>query len=380
MDCFSSPPPSLRAAAAASPLCAQTPRDHILNMTPRPSHHSNPSSSELVKEITRLDVEIVRLERYLLSLYRTAFQQNPTSNLGNHGTYIQQMTGTHPWVTSDQPSQRTKSEIAKEYYDHQGCTSPTSALTGPSDLVQFDIPKSSAARERNSAYLRRRSLADHIGNSCIDDTYIFPDKLSEDILRCICSIYCKLGNPTQSRKGYSVSSNSSLCSSSTLSPRNLSGSWSPQCTDEASEHCDIEGLKQDNGPYAAMVEVLKICLDDESYSYAATMLQKFRSLVKSLENVDLKKMRREQKLAFWINIHNALTMHAYLAYGTQNVNKSSFIAKSAYNVGGHCVNAYDIQSYILGIKSHYSAPVNVCYSNLSLTEHIYCIARTSISM
>lgn len=44
MDCFSSPPPSLRAAAAASPLCAQTPRDHILNMTPRPSHHSNPVS------------------------------------------------------------------------------------------------------------------------------------------------------------------------------------------------------------------------------------------------------------------------------------------------------------------------------------------------
>lgn len=139
-------------------------------------------------------------------------------------------------------------------------------------------------QERNSAYLRRRSLADHIGNSCIDDTYIFPDKLSEDILRCICSIYCKLGNPTQGRKGFSVSSNSSLCSSSTLSPRNLSGSWSPQCTDEASEHCDIEGLKQDNGPYAAMVEVLKICLDDESYSYAATMLQKFRSVFTECHN------------------------------------------------------------------------------------------------
>lgn len=99
-----------------------------------------------MKEITRLDVEIVRLERYILSLYRTAFQQNPPSNLGNHGTHIQQMTGTHPWVTSDQPSQRTKSEMAKEYYDHQGCTSPTSALTGPNDLVQFDTPKSSAAR------------------------------------------------------------------------------------------------------------------------------------------------------------------------------------------------------------------------------------------
>ncbi|KAH6834904.1 hypothetical protein C2S53_003904 [Perilla frutescens var. hirtella] len=349
MDCFSSSPP---------PLPPASPTDHILNMSPAPSHHLNASSSELVQEITRLEVDIVRLERYILSLYRTTFQKNLPSDLENHGNHVKQMTGIDSWVTSDQPSQRKKSEMAKECYDHQGCTSPTSALTGPNDFVQFATPKSSSAtaRERKSAYFRRRSLADHLGNSCIDDTYIFPDKLSEDILRCISSIYCKLGNHTQSRKGYSVSSNSSFCSSSTFSPRNLSGSWSPQCNDEVSEHYDMEGLKQDNGPYAAMVEVLKICLDDESYSFAATMLQKFRSLVKSLENVDLKKMRREQKLAFWINIHNALVMHAYLAYGTQNYIKRTFITKAAYNVGGHCINACDIQSNILGIKSHYSAP------------------------
>lgn len=131
-------------------------------------------------------------------------------------------------------------------------------------------------QERKSAYFRRRSLADHLGSFCIDDAYIFPDKLSEDILSCISSIYCKLGSRTRNHKGYSVSSNSSFCSSSTFSPRNLSGSWSPQCNDEVSESYDIEGLKQDNGPYASMVEVLKICLDDESYSYAAIMLQKFR--------------------------------------------------------------------------------------------------------
>ena len=35
----------------------------------------------------------------------------------------------------------------------------------------------------------------------------------------------------------------------------------------------------------------------------------FRSLVKNLEKVDPRKMKREEKLAFWINIHNALVMH-----------------------------------------------------------------------
>ncbi|KAI3459907.1 hypothetical protein Pfo_016570 [Paulownia fortunei] len=351
MDCYSPPP-----LASGSALCSQMPKDHILNMSPRPSHHLNPSSAELVKEIAALEVKIVHLERYLLSLYRTALQQHLPCILGNHGNHVQQTTGIHPWATSDQPSQKTKLEMSKDYNDHQGQSSPTSALAGPNDLVQVAIPKSSSGREKKSAYSRHRSLADHLGNSRIDDALICPDRLSEDIIRCISSIYCKLANPARTHKGYSVSSTSSFCSSSTFSPRNLSGSWSPQCSDEVTEPCDFEGLKQDSGPYSAMVEVLKICLDDESYSYAATMLQKFRSLVKSLEIVDPKKMRREEKLAFWINIHNALVMHAYLAYGTQNYIKSTSIEKAAYNVGGHCVNAYDIQHYILGIKSHYSAP------------------------
>ncbi|KAL0288222.1 UNVERIFIED_CONTAM: hypothetical protein Sangu_2466800 [Sesamum angustifolium] len=338
---------------STSAVCSQVAKDHVLNMSPRPSHNLNPSSAELMNEIATLEVEIVRLERYLLSLYRTAFQQHLPSNPGNH---VQQIKGISPWNKPDQPSPRRNFETSKDYHDHQGQISPTSALTGPNDLIQVAIPKSSSGRENRITYSRHRSLADHLGNCRIDDALLRPDKLSEDIIRCISSIYCKLANPGRTNKGYSVSSASSFCSSSTFSPRNLSGSWSPQCNDEVIQDCDFEGLKPDNGPYSEMVEVLKICLDDESYSYAATMLQKFRSLVKSLEIVDLKKMRREEKLAFWINIHNALVMHAYLAYGTQNYIKSTFIVKAAYNVGGHCVNAYDIQSYILGIKSHYSPP------------------------
>ncbi|PIN05915.1 hypothetical protein CDL12_21539 [Handroanthus impetiginosus] len=49
-------------------------------------------------------------------------------------------------------------------------------------------------------------------------------------------------------------------------------------------------------------------------------------------------------------------LQAYLAYGTQNYIKSASIMKATYNIGGICVNAYDIQSDILGIKSHYPAP------------------------
>ncbi|KAL2506080.1 hypothetical protein Adt_21701 [Abeliophyllum distichum] len=393
-----SPPPALHSHPIDYSLQraynSQLAKDDVLNVSPRPSHHLNPtlqlgrtfidkssicwdsqkeqcfesgaarfsdsmptskSSAELVKEISTLEIEIVQLERYLLSLYRTAFQQHLPGTLGNHGTRVRQMNGT-PQVNAEKSSQKMELDILKGYNDNHGESSPSSAIAGSSDLVTVDTPKSSSRSEKNNVYSPHRSLAYHLGNSRIDDALNYPDRLSEEIIRCISSIYCKLANPTPTQKGFSVSSTSSFCSSSTFSPRNLSGSWSPQCNDEVIEHCDFEGLKQENGPYAAMIEVRKICLDDESYNYAATMLQKFRSLVKGLEKVDPKKMRREEKLAFWINIHNALVMHAYLAYGTQNYIKSTSIMKAAYNVGGHCINAYDIQSSILGIRPHYSAP------------------------
>ncbi|XP_047957781.1 uncharacterized protein LOC125203467 isoform X2 [Salvia hispanica] len=356
-------------------------KDHILNTSPRPSHHlhsdtplgktslhkmcsssasdttnlisshshyntTSKSSAELVREIATLEVEILRLEHLLLSLYRTAFQQHLPRITEDH---VETPRGGGAQL--NQPSQETESKIPK---DHQCESSPTSSLGGPPDLVHVSLQKSSSetGREKHRAYSRHRSLADYLGNCRTDDALSCPARLSEDIIRCMSSIYCKLANPMATEKSCSVSPTSSFCSST----RNLSGSWSPQCNDEVTQSCDLEILKQENGPYAGMVQVLKLCLDDESYNYAAVMLQRFRSLVKSLEIVEPMKMRHEEKLAFWINIHNALVMHAYLAYGTQLPLKSRMIVKAAYNIGGHCVNAYDIQSSILGIKSHYSAP------------------------
>ena len=35
----------------------------------------------------------------------------------------------------------------------------------------------------------------------------------------------------------------------------------------------------------------------------------FRLILYRLETVDLRRMTGEEKLAFWINVHNALVMH-----------------------------------------------------------------------
>ncbi|XP_051137821.1 uncharacterized protein LOC127256028 isoform X2 [Andrographis paniculata] len=322
------------------------------------------SSVELMEEIAVLEVEIMHLEQYLLSLYRTAFMRYlPTTRLRTA-----QETDAMSYQASSGPhSPKSKSATPRD-------------SKSPMDLVPVSVPLSSPIKKQ-PATNRHNSLAEHLGHSEIDNLVVRPDKLSEDIVRCVSLIYCKLANPATHdsvNKGCSASSASSFCSSSTFSPKNLSGRWSPQYSEDVTANCDFEGLKQENGhsAAAAVLEVLKICLDDENYSYATSMLKKFRSLVKSLETVDPMKMKREQSLAFWINIHNALLMHAYLAYGTQNYIKSNFMVKAAYNVGGHCVNAYDIQSSILGIRSHYSATTLVSPGRkfkTGNTKHPYAI-------
>ncbi|KAL4579172.1 hypothetical protein LXL04_015309 [Taraxacum kok-saghyz] len=250
----------------------------VLNMSPRPSSYNlSPSYAELVEEITSIEIEILHLERYLLSIYRTHHHVN-------------------------------------------GTASPPIA-----DKLD-EIPKSSS---RKSGH---RSLGDHLGTPCTD--FALPDRLSEDMVKCISSIYCKLGDSNQ---GPSDSSDSSLSTSSTISTKNLSD------------------YNDERGPYGEMIQVLRIGLDDDSFNYAATMLQHFRTLIKKLETIDVGKMKREQKLAFWINIHNALVMHAHLAYGTHSNLRTNSILKATYNVGGQCINAYIIQNSILGIRSHFRA-------------------------
>lgn len=133
-------------------------------------------------------------------------------------------------------------------------------------------------QDMKKANIGHRSLADHFGASCLDNAIMTPDRLSEGLVKCISAIYCKLANPSSTHTGFSASSTSSLSSSNTFSPRNLSGSWSPHFTGEATGIVPLQGFKEDTRQRATMIEVSKISLDDDSFNYAAIMLQKFRWL------------------------------------------------------------------------------------------------------
>ncbi|XP_057986803.1 uncharacterized protein LOC110669243 isoform X2 [Hevea brasiliensis] len=310
------------------------------------------SSDALRKEIATLEAEILHLERYLLSLYRTAFEEHMPATLNVPKNHMQYKNGSLSKVPVNQSHFNLRPHIENSNLIYHDQTSPAHGWASSDDQSCISSVHTTSRDQRN-ADSGRRSLAYHLGASCLVNSLNIPDRLSEDIMKCMSSIYCRLANPSHSHGGLS-SPPSSLSSSSIFSSRYPCDNLSPQYSEDTTVH--HQGLKEEGGPYAAMTEVLKICLDDNSFNYAAAMLKNFRSLVRSLEKVDPRKMKREEKIAFWINIHNALVMHAYLAYGTHNCVKGASILKAAYNIGGHCVNACVIQNSILGIRSHYSEP------------------------
>ncbi|KAI4321706.1 hypothetical protein MLD38_035055 [Melastoma candidum] len=343
--------------------------------TGTPNHKS---MMELRNEISVLEYEIARLERYLLSLYRTAFQENlsPAPN----------STDTRSKYNPMSPSCKVESELGYKAEIPVKRTGLLRSIQSSPAHYWTSSESQSCSSSFNTRSLKKKSglshysLADHLSLSFLEAPLGSVERLSEDIVRCISSIYCKLVDPTsQVQANLSASPMSSLSSSSIFSSHHPRDSWSPSHDEDGPVVHQFHKFRVESGRYSSMVEVHKICLNDESFKFAAAMLQKFRSLVRSLENIDLRMMKREEKLAFWINIHNALVMHAHLAYGTGSHAKSTTILKAAYNVGGHSVNAYAIQTSILGIRTNQSAPwLQTLFtpgrkSKMGSASHIYAL-------
>ncbi|XP_042381534.1 uncharacterized protein LOC121974505 isoform X1 [Zingiber officinale] len=314
------------------------------------------SAAELAREISTLELEVIQLERHLLSLYRTAFDQylfgspisthydrkpNTQSNAGRVGQYAELWK---QYETND----AAKLEVL---FDKDCQTKSLKKI----EEVPFNFGRKEQSHDSACYVSGHRSLADHLGTSVMDHVPEISCKLSEEILRCISAIYCKLASPTFHNIDLVDSPTPSVSSSSTLSTRDPGDNWSPRFRCEATERNTRYGSYKDKkSPYSSMIEIPQIRINGERFKYASHKLNIFRSLIRRLETIDPKKMTREEQLAFWINIHNALVMHALLAYGLRenNIKGTYSILKAAYNIGGHSVNAFIIQSSILGCQLH----------------------------
>ncbi|XP_038996891.1 uncharacterized protein LOC120121643 isoform X2 [Hibiscus syriacus] len=348
-------------------------------------------AAELIKEIALLELEVVYLEQYLLSLYREAFDQQVSStSLSKRCERIKTPTdsprGRFPKVSKPDDASKVENSALRSGYLDNSCKAPcgfgeeklsdsgvhrchsslcqhsvySSRVVPPEENLAKAIrtchsqPLSMMEYEQNTSNVI--SLAEHLGTRISDHVPETPNKLSEDMIKYMAAIYCKLAEPPiQNRLS---SPNSSTSSVNAFSPPEQHDMWSPGFGNNSSfdvrldNPFHVEGLKEFSGPYSTMVEVSRIFRDSQKLSDVEHLLQNFRSLICRLEEIDPRKLKHEEKLAFWINIHNSLVMHAFLAYGVpqNNVKRLFLLLRAAYNIGGHTISADTIQSTILGCR------------------------------
>ncbi|KQJ90811.1 hypothetical protein BRADI_4g34005v3 [Brachypodium distachyon] len=302
-----------------------------VDISPRFSY-CKPSVADLAGEIAALEQEVIRKELHLLSLYRRAFDQ-----------YLSDSSSVASMSEVDQETPKTIDEGALRLRDIK-------------QSAAFNLPTVSDSKsEVSRPALRHSSLVNFLSASISDYVPKISCKLSEDILSCIAAVYCKLAS-TLSQDAESVASPSpSVSSSSTFSPRRRNDSWSPRYNFDTATSPHQYGYQKDNNEKNRdMIIVPRIRIDADKFNYASKMLENIRSLIQRLEKIDPTKMTHDEQLCFWINIHNALVMHAFLAYGLHDkrMKSTDMILKAAYNVGGQSINAQIIQNSILGCQSH----------------------------
>ncbi|EOX97229.1 Uncharacterized protein TCM_006317 isoform 3 [Theobroma cacao] len=350
------------------------------------------AAMEVIKEIAVLELEVAYLEKYLLSLYRKNFDKR-FSSLTTVGEVLRRTSVAHKemfpevqahYIMSDKENLATQSSDLETSRNSIGNPpKECSDIWGAEKLLDSSIHRSHSSLSQRSAFsvtspqktvakavdlyhslplsmLEQAqigtsdgfSLAEHLGSSISHHVPETPNWLSEEMIKTISAIYCELADPPLINHGYL---SSPVSNSSSQGQGDM---WSPQCGKFSSfnSHFDspfgIGESKEFSGPYCSMVKVQWICRDSKKLQDIEHKLQYYRSLVCRLEEVDVRRMKHEEKLAFWINVHNALVMHAFLVYGIpkNNLKRLSLLLKAAYNVGGQTISIDTIQSSILGCR------------------------------
>ncbi|QHO19101.1 uncharacterized protein DS421_11g326010 [Arachis hypogaea] len=330
-------------------------------------------TTELIKEIAVLELEVVYLEQHLLSLYRKAFDPQlpsvspPTKEERVESPLITtprarytEVSRPHEVLTERecsavQSNSHMLDTIRKEHTNGYKVETPEKehSVSQPEEQhLDSGVYRCHSSLSHCPAFATAQSPTASL-RACHSQ----PLSMMEDMVKCIAAIYCKLADPPTTNPGLS-SPSSSLSSVSAFSVGDHGDMWSPGFRNNSSfdvrldNPFHVEGLKEFSGPYSTMVEVSWIYRDNTKLGDTEQLLQNFRSIISRLEDIDPGKLKHEEKLAFWINIHNALVMHAFLAYGIpqNNVKRVFLLLKAAYNVGGHTVSADTIQSAILGCR------------------------------
>ncbi|CAL4940603.1 unnamed protein product [Urochloa decumbens] len=306
-----------------------------------PGHRHFPAQTkELIAEIELLEEEIANREQHVLTLYRSIFDQCMSGPSSGQSSGISSPAHTKPITTrarrqpsiissafcsskklplqpfhimeSLSESGRTKNML-KAKIKHQSFSSETL------DIHPISFPPDPKKLPYSGSSSLARTLKDHL--------YQCPSKISEEMVRCMASIYYLLRTEAPEKPEKARSPFLSRSSTNVILPRRVNG----EENSSSNNKCTVE---------IASISVDKNQMPDVSYA-----ITHYSCLWSSLKGFDLSMSENSVKLAFRIN--------AYLAYGIPNgsLKRMALFHKAAYNIGGHAVTANSIEHALMCFKS-----------------------------
>ncbi|KAM3229986.1 hypothetical protein ACQJBY_060662 [Aegilops geniculata] len=359
-------------------------------------------TEKLIKEIAVLELEVICLEQHLLTLYRQAFDQQLCSTVSacdmerRNRQSTRSFSGTLSETSAHDFSTPKKHQLVQSSRMVQARRWTTAALNSEPGISQHNDSKTAIGRSHSSLLPRSIcsarvspsannlaralkpchtspltfveegkcmdssivSLADILGTRIADHVPQTPNKISEDMIKCIAGIYIRLRDVGAVQRAFFPSPCSSFSSASGISSKFTGDIWSPRCRKDGFIEAwqDSSFSSGDLGQQCdSVIEVSALCKGAQRSADVKDMLCKYKSLVQLLETVDLGGMKNEEKLAFWINVHNAMMMHAHIEYGIpQSNSKRMLLTKVSYIISGQRVNAELIEYQILCCRVHSS--------------------------
>ncbi|KAF6174972.1 hypothetical protein GIB67_026460 [Kingdonia uniflora] len=295
-------------------------------------------AQDLLTNIAVLEITVSKLEEDLVALH---FQLSQERNERRLAEYRLKRLPSLPSATAHSPS-TPKEQISRPFSEDQKETKMGGLL-----LL-------SSSNKRNTDFLN-------------ENFRHRPNHLSEEMVLCMRNIFLcladssKFTSPASPRGHLSQSSGASFSDSSVIPALLHSPSVELQhdCEILESENTfdpyKVSGKinwTKDIGKYGMAAEVSWMSVGEKQLEFAAEALKGFRLLVEQLAELNPASLSSNERLAFWINLYNALIMHAYLAYGVprSDIKHFSLMQKVAYTIGGHSFSAVDIEYIILKMK------------------------------
>ncbi|XP_030513315.1 uncharacterized protein LOC115727282 isoform X2 [Rhodamnia argentea] len=306
-----------------------------------PGHrHVAAKTNDLVSEIELLEQEVASREQHVLSLYRSIFDQRVSQPPSEQSSGVASPAHTK-LAPRKHPSIITSAFCSSKKFPLQ----PLQALTSTDDRVRKPSRRSHAlppTGKSENHFVKATSNITKVqptGRNLVsrtlkDHLYECPSKLSEEMVRCMVTVYCWLRRTT------------SVDPKKNRSPM-LSGSSTkvtlPQCGSREQQLCSSKST----------VEISLITTDKGQLSHAAYAITNYRILVEQLEKVNVGQMEDNAQTAFWINVYNSLVMHAYLAYGIprSSLRRLALFHKAAYNIGGTIISASAMEQSIFCFRT-----------------------------